>query len=197
MNKNIEKITLLEEFLLSLTDNNWSESNYLNVIEESSSSEAVWSANFPLGLRDLTAFYIAKSLENISIPNKDQFEHLKTQDRLEEILISYFNQFNDKLIVNKLVNFLKTYESMAVTPESIYQISDKFWRLIEDKSIDFNYYTKRFILMSVIVPTILFWQNDASLDNAETKDYMKKCFKRSMKIGTLKNKIKKTFSKFF
>ena len=172
MSKNIEKNTLLEEFLLSLTDNNWSESNYLNVIEESSSSEAVWSANFPLGLRDLTAFYIAQSLENISIPNKDQFVHLKTQERLEEILMSYFNQFNDKLVVNKLVNFLKTYESMAVTPESIYQISDKFWRLIEDKSIDFNYYTKRFILMSVIVPTTLFWLNDESLDNTKTKDYI-------------------------
>ena len=49
MSKNIEKNTLLEEFVLSLTDNNWSESNYLNVIEESSASEAVWSANFPLG----------------------------------------------------------------------------------------------------------------------------------------------------
>ncbi|MDC3111556.1 hypothetical protein OA413_05045, partial [Pelagibacteraceae bacterium] len=118
MSKNIEKNTLLEEFLLSLTDKNWSESNYLNVIEESSSSEAVWSANFPLGLRDLTAFYIAQSLENISITNKDQFVHLKTQERLEEILMSYFNQFNDKLVINKLVNFLKTYESMAVTPES-------------------------------------------------------------------------------
>ena len=149
MSKNIEKNTLLEEFVLSLTDNYWSESNYLNVIEESSSSEAVWSANFPLGLRDLTALYIAKSLENISIPNKDQFVHLKTQERLEEILMSYFNQFNDKLVVNKLVNFLKTYESMAVTPESIYHISDKFWRLIEDKSIDFNYYTKKIFIIKI------------------------------------------------
>ena len=197
MSKNIEKQTLLDEFLLSLTDNNWSESNYLKVIEESSSSEAVWSANFPLGLRDLTAFFIARSLENISIPNEDQYEHLKTQDRLEEILMSYFNQFNDKLVVSKLVNFLKTYESMAVAPESIYHISDKFWRLIDDKSIDFNYYTKRFILMSVIVPATLFWLNDESLDNTKTKDYMKKCFKRSMKIGIFKNNIKKTFSKFF
>ena len=59
MSKNIEKNTLLEEFLLSLTDKNWSETNYLNVIEESSSSEAVWSANFPLGLRDLTALYLS------------------------------------------------------------------------------------------------------------------------------------------
>ena len=188
---------IIKWVLLSLNDNNWSESNYLNIIEESSSSEAVWSANFPLGLRDLTAFFIARSLENISIPNEDQYEHLKTQDRLEEILMSYFNQFNDKLVVNKLVNFLKTYESMAVMPESIYHISDKFWKLIEDKSIDFNYYTKRFILMSVIVPTTLFWLNDESLDNSKTKDYMKKCFKRSMKIGIFKNNIKKTFSKFF
>ena len=51
--------------------------------------------------------------------------------------------------------------------------------------------------MSVIVPTTLFWLNDESLDNSKTKDYMKKCFKRSMKIGIFKNNIKKTFSKFF
>ena len=64
----------------------------------------------PAGITHLTAFYISKSLENISIPNKAQYEHLKTQDRLEEILMSYFNQFNDKLIVNKLVNFLKFFK---------------------------------------------------------------------------------------
>ena len=198
MNKNIDKNALLDEFLLTLSDNEWSESNYIEVIVKSSSSEAVWSSNFPLGLKDLTIFFIKRSAENIELPPRDDFIVLKTHERLEVVLMSFLNQFkHDKLIIRKLVNYLKTPETIFTSPESVYFISDKLWKLIEDTSIDFNYYTKRFILMSVIIPTTLFWLNDESKDSTETNGYMKKCFKRSMKIGTFKNKIKKTLSKFF
>ena len=95
-----------------------------------------------------------------------------------------------------VLEYFKSPESLFATPASVYLISDKFWQLIEDTSIDFNFYTKRFILMSVIVPTTLFWINDESKDSLNTIDYMKKCFKRSMKIGKIKNKIKETFSRF-
>ena len=173
MTKNIDKNELLKEFLLSLNANKWTNSNYLSVVSKSNSSEAVWDSNFPLKLRDLTAFFISRSLENIELPIRDQFIEMKTQERLETILISYLNQFKDsKLIIERLIEYFKSPESLITTPESIYLISDKFWQLIEDTSIDFNFYTKRFILMSVIVPTTLFWINDESKDSLNTVEYM-------------------------
>ena len=197
MTKNIDKNELLKEFLLSLNANKWTNSNYLSVVSKSNSSEAVWDSNFPLKLRDLVVFFISRSLENIELPIREQFIEMKTQERLETILISYLNPFKDsKLIIERLIEYFKSPESLITTPESIYLISDKFWQLIEDTSIDFNFYTKRFILMSVIVPTTLFWINDESKDSLNTVEYMKKCFKRSMKIGKIRNKIKETFSKF-
>ena len=197
MTKNIDKNELLKEFLVSLNTNKWTNSNYLSVVSKSISSEAVWDSSFPLKLRDLTAFFISRSLENIELPIRDQFIEMKTQERLEIILISYLNQIKDsKLIIERLIEYFKSPESLFATPASVYLISDKFWQLIEDTSIDFNFYTKRFILMSVIVPTTLFWINDESKDSLNTIDYMKKCFKRSMKIGKIKNKIKETFSRF-
>ena len=197
MSKNIDKNDLLKEFLKSLSTNKWTNLNYSSVVLKSSSSEAIWSSNFPLKLRDLTTFFISKSLENIQLPIRKQFIEMKTQERLETILISYLNQFKDnKLIIKRLVEHFKSPESLVSTPESIYTISDKFWNLIEDSSVDFNFYTKRFILMSVIVPTTLFWIKDASDNNLDTTEYMKKCFKRSMKIGKIKNKIKESLSRF-
>lgn len=197
MSKNIDKNELLKEFLKSLSTNKWTNVNYSSVVLKSSSSEAIWSSNFPLKLRDLTTFFISKSLENIQLPIRKQFIEMKTQERLETILISYLNQFKDnKLIIKRLVEHFKSPESLVSTPESIYSISDKFWNLIEDSSVDFNFYTKRFILMSVIVPTTLFWIKDASDNNLDTTEYMKKCFKRSMKIGKIKNKIKESLSRF-
>ena len=197
MSENIDKNVLLDEFLLSLRNNEWSDTNYIEVIVKSNLTEAVWSSNFPLGLKDLTIFFIKRAVENIELPIRDKFILLKTHERLELVLMSFLNQFkDDKPIIHKLVTYLKKPESIFTSPESVYFISDKFWNLIEDTSIDFNYYTKRFILMSVIIPTTLFWLSDESKDSLETNEYMKKCFKRSMKIGTFKNNIKKIFLKF-
>ena len=152
MTKNIDKNELLKEFLVSLNTNKWTNSNYLSVVSKSISSEAVWDSSFPLKLRDLTAFFISRSLENIELPIRDQFIEMKTQERLEIILISYLNQFKDsKLIIERLIEYFKSPESLFATPASVYLISDKFWQLIEDTSIDFNFYTKRFILMLSLI----------------------------------------------
>ena len=197
MDQNIDKNTLLEEFLASLNANRWTNSNYLSVVSKSAISDIIWNSNFPLDLKDLTIFFINKSLEKIELPARDQFIEMKTQARLEIILLSYLNQFKDnKLIIERLIKYFKSTESLVTSPESIYLISDKFWNLIEDTSVDFNFYTKRFILMSVIVPTILFWVEDESENSLNTNEYIKKCFNRSMKIGKLKNKIKEAFFKF-
>jgi len=198
MDQNIDKNTLLEEFLASLNAYKWTNSNYLSVVSKSAVSDVVWNSNFPLNLRDLTIFFINKSLEKIELPTRDQFIEMKTQARLEIILLSYLNQFKDnKLVIKKLIEYFKRTESLTTSPESIYLISDKFWNLIEDTSVDFNFYTKRFILMSVIVPTILFWVDDESDNSSNTNEYIKKCFIRSMKIGKIKSKIKEAISKFF
>lgn len=197
MDQNIDKNTLLEEFLASLNANRWTNSNYLSVVSKSAVSDVIWNSNFPLNLKDLTIFFINKSLEKIELPTRDQFIEMNTQARLEIILLSYLNQFKDnKLIIKRLIKYFKSTESLTTSPESIYLISDKFWNLIEDTSVDFNFYTKRFILMSVIVPTILFWVEDESDNSLNTNEYIKKCFNRSMKIGKIKNKIKEAFSKF-
>ena len=197
MDQNIDKNTLLEEFLASLNANRWTNSNYLSVVLKSDVSDVIWNSNFPLDLKDLTIFFINESLEKIELPTRDQFIEMNTQARLEIILLSYLNQFKDnKLIIKRLIKYFKSTESLVTSTESIYLISDKFWNLIEDTSVDFNFYTKRFILMSVIVPTILFWVEDDSDNSLNTNEYIKKCFNRSMKIGKIKNKIKEVFSKF-
>ena len=197
MDQNIDKNTLLEEFLASLNANRWTNSNYLSVVSKSAISDIIWNSNFPLDLKDLTIFFINKSLEKIELPTRDQFIEMNTQARLEIILLSYLNQFKDnKLIIKRLIKYFKSTESLTTSPESIYLISDKFWNLIEDTSVDFNFYTKRFILMSVIVPTILFWVEDESENSLNTNEYIKKCFNRSMKIGKIKKKIKEVFFKF-
>ena len=197
MDQNIDKNTLLEEFMASLNANRWTNSNYLSVVSKSAISDIIWNSNFPLDLKDLTIFFINKSLEKIELPTRDQFIEMNTQARLEIILLSYLNQFKDnKLIIKRLIKYFKSTESLVTSPESIYLISDKFWNLIEDTSVDFNFYTKRFILMSVIVPTILFWVEDESDNSLNTNEYIKKCFNRSMKIGKIKNKIKEAFFKF-
>ena len=127
MTKNIDKNELLKEFLVSLNTNKWTNSNYLSVVSKSISSEAVWDSSFPLKLRDLTAFFISRSLENIELPIRDQFIEMKTQERLEIILISYLNQFKDsKLIIERLIEYFNVQIIFARYRVIACLISDKF-----------------------------------------------------------------------
>ena len=46
----------------------------------------------------------------------------------------------------------------------IYKIASNIWYDIGDKSIDFNYYTKRLILYNIIKSSFFYWRKNLDLD---------------------------------
>ena len=63
-----------------------------------------------------------------------------------------------------------------------------------DKSLDFNYYSKRFILMNVYLFSYNFWLKDESNNLGDTKIFVEKQISNVLKFGALKKKIKNFFS---
>ena len=76
----------------------------------------------------------------------------------------------------------------------LYKVADNIWFLSGDKSLDFNYYSKRFILMNVYLFSYNFWLKDESNNLGDTKSFVEKQISNVLKFGALKKKIKKFFS---
>lgn len=64
----------------------------------------------------------------------------------------------------------RTLSQLALPPNAVmgvrclYRTVDTLWRAIGDRSVDFNFYTKRALLAGVVSATTLYWLDDATED---------------------------------
>ncbi|MFK8040518.1 MAG: COQ9 family protein [Rickettsiaceae bacterium] len=67
---------------------------------------------------------------------------------------------------------------------------DEIWRCAGDKSTDWNYYSKRSILLSIYLRAILIYIADESDESAITKTFIRDSLDNTVKFGKLKKTIK-------
>ena len=67
---------------------------------------------------------------------------------------------------------------------------DLIWRYAGDKSEDFNYYTKRGLLLCVYTSSRLFYLSDNSKDFIKTKEFIATSLERIINIAKIKDKVK-------
>jgi ubiquinone biosynthesis protein COQ9 len=129
---------------------------------------------------------IKKTNEKISfLLNKRFQEEKKNKDLIKKIFMHLVKNNNS----NKVLNY-------------IYSVADTMWKHSNDRSVDFNYYTKRLILSSVylkILILIFYRENltDKDIDNEIQKSlkHIKLISQFKIKFDFLKN-IKEFFSLF-
>ena len=129
---------------------------------------------------------IKKTNEKISfLLNKRFQKEKKNKDLIKKIFIHLIKNNNS----NKVLNY-------------IYSVADTMWKHSNDRSVDFNYYTKRLILSSVylkILILIFYRENltDKDIDNEIQKslEHIKSISQFKIKFDFLKN-IKEFFSLF-
>ena len=71
-----------------------------------------------------------------------------------------------------------------------WQTSDLIWSICGDKSTDFNYYSKRSILLSVYGATFLYWLHDDSTDCVSSWEFLQRRIDNVLLIGRFKQKLK-------
>ena len=129
---------------------------------------------------------IKKTNEKISFLLNKRFQvEKKNKDLIKKIFIHLIKNNNS----NKVLNY-------------IYSVADTMWKHSNDRSVDFNYYTKRLILSSVylkILILIFYRENltDKDIDNEIQKslEHIKSISQFNIKFDFLKN-IKEFFSLF-
>ena len=71
---------------------------------------------------------------------------------------------------------------------ALHRTVDKMWRAAGDKSVDFNFYTKRALLAGVYSSTTLFWLNDHSTGFSETWHFLDRRINDVMRLQKVRSK---------
>lgn len=102
-----------------------------------------------------------------------------------------------KLLSKHRALVTRTMAYMAMPQNSIYgmkfvwRTADVIWHdIVDDKSVDFNYYSKRTLLSGVYTSTIMFWVNDDSKDMVETEKFLDRRLKDVASIGKFLGRFK-------
>ncbi|NDE89884.1 MAG: COQ9 family protein [Alphaproteobacteria bacterium] len=71
--------------------------------------------------------------------------------------------------------------------------ADAMWKLAGDRSVDYNFYTKRILLSGVYASTLNHWFSDSSDDFASTQEFLRARIENVLKFGKFVGGIKERF----
>ena len=127
----------------------------------------------------------------------------KTNEKISFLLNKRFQieKKNKDLIKIFLIHLIKSNNSNKVL-NYIYSVADIMWEQSNDRSVDFNYYTKRLILSSVYLKILILTfykdnltQKDLDKEILKSLEHVKLISQFKIKLDFLKN-IKEFFSMF-
>ena len=189
-----------KKFLLQLLENFSSSSNLDNAISntllkmkvEKDRIDEVRSEFLPNGFKSLTLEVneiINEKIKSEKLPRN--FTNFRTHEKVIYFVMRRLEIFNE--ILDKYKFFKETLKPFFLlnTSKTLFQISDEIWFLCGDKSTDYNYYTKRFLLMKIYALTFSFFIFDRSEKFANTKRFLEKQIELVLGFGKLKRKFKR------
>ena len=127
----------------------------------------------------------------------------KTNDKISFLLNKRFQlEARNKNLIKKIfIHLIKNNNSNKVL-NYIYSVADIIWKISSDRSVDFNYYTKRLILSSVYLKILILifyrdnlTEKDIELEIQKSLKHIKLVSQFKIKFNFLKN-VKEFFSLF-
>ena len=167
--------------------------NISSILKKNSISEEDFYYFFPDKTKSLCNFFLSNLQLKLEKKIKNKIKNEKSiSKRVNFILFELISLLNEnKDISLYFLNYI-TRNPTYLKKISI-KFSDRVWRLLEDKSVDFNYYTKRLILSQILINSILYWRGSNDLN--KTQIFIEKQIFLLGKFGYYKSNFKKFVSK--
>ena len=121
-----------------------------------------------------------------------KFKNYKINEKIKYFVIRRLMVFQNLVDKRKFFKKILKPNLIVSSNKTLFKIADEIWFLAGDKSTDYNYYTKRIILMNIYAITFSFFVFDNSKDLQRTKKFLDKEISAVLKFGNLKNKLKKS-----
>tara|TARA_A100001388_G_scaffold104313_1_gene76194 strand:- start:468 stop:1091 length:624 start_codon:yes stop_codon:yes gene_type:complete len=167
--------------------------NISSILKKNSISEEDFYYFFPDKTKSLCNFFLTNLQLKLEKKIKNKIKNEKSiSKRVNFILFELISLLNeDKAISLYFLNYIS--RKPTYLKKISIKFSDRVWRLLEDKSVDFNYYTKRLILSQILINSILYWRGSNDLN--KTQVFIEKQIFLLGKFGYYKSNFKKFISK--
>lgn len=184
------KIDFFNKLLKLLETASWSE-DLINLAESNIELASGYRhIIFPAGIQEIICFFeewlderMVEQLSHLEVPKK-------IRDKIALALeIRIFGIIPKKALLNSSGYYLLPTNIVAGT-ESAFRSCDTIWKYAGDKSTDFNYYTKRVLLLGVYLRAQAFYFADNSENNEDTRKFIKNALDNIINIASFKNNIK-------
>lgn len=145
---------------------------------------------FPSGINEIiTAYEDNKNVKMLKLLAASPAP-AKIREKIAKALKFRIKDCSSKAVLKKNRNFLCKPDNLCLASKLAWQTCDSIWRYAGDNSTDFNHYSKRGLLLSVYLSSIIFYINDESVNYIETDNFIDSQLKRIINIANFKNIIK-------
>tara|TARA_Y100000590_G_scaffold241571_1_gene271611 strand:- start:187 stop:786 length:600 start_codon:yes stop_codon:yes gene_type:complete len=196
MDNQVKKKRFLNEFLRISLKNGWSLATFEKTKKKLKYNQLIIDKIFPKKLDDLILFFNYLTNTKVSsIYKKKKFNKKSIRISVLNAVKIRFEVLNEnKEAIKKSIIFLSKPSKQILSSKLIYKTVDHVWKLIGDKSTDYNFYTKRAILASIYSFALLIWINDKSDDLNKTFNFLEKSIMNMNIITNIKKKLKETIA---
>ena len=167
---------LAKLFIQEVPKFGWSRETLLHCAKKQKISTPNLALMFPSFEYDVLKYLIAQN-NSLVEKNYNSFNNsrLKTRDKIKTIMELKFDSNSYlKDALPEMLKFLLRPGNIFMSIKMLHQNSDFIWKLAGDKSNDFNYYSKRGLLSTVYLATLIYWLNDKSNKGIGTKNFISK-----------------------
>lgn len=195
----MQKIDKKSKILLVLVDELVVTANFLIAFENaakklkinSKEKEKLLNNNFPKGYESLNKelnSLINSMMDKSKKPNN--FNKLRLNEKIKYFVTKRLQLTDEIFDLKKLAKINLKSKSPNNSLKILFNISDEIWFLAGDKSLDFNFYSKRFILMNIYLNSFLYLISQKHTDSNSLENFVEKQIKAVLTFGKLKSKFK-------
>lgn len=140
---------------------------------------------------NLVLWWDTQTIEKLE--KNQNLDHLKIREKITQAILTKLDIASPHKDAFRQLHYYYAKPCHSKTAfMHLWKTSDRFWNVIHDTSVDFNYYSKRTILSAVIAQTLMYWFNDSSDGYEQTKAFVDRRINNVITFGTITQKIKKT-----
>lgn len=146
---------------------------------------------FPNGLKEVIDYFEAwqdnKMLQSLSQTNTTGSG--KIREKISLALKTRIIELSPKLIHIKNCTYFSVPTNTTFGAKVGWRTCDVIWNYAGDSSVDYNYYSKRSLLLAAYVASIMYYISDDSEDYVNTKDFIDETLANIINIAFKLKKI--------
>lgn len=122
----------------------------------------------------------------------DELAGLRMHERIAVLVGARFDALAPhREAVRRGLTLLALPRNAALASRLLYRTVDDVWYAAGDRSADFSFYTRRGLLAGVIASTTLYWLDDASEDQIESRRFLDRRLGDVMRLYAARGRIER------